>query len=204
MPFSPARFALSPDDRADDRADDEPAVAAGPAHDAADPHDPTGLEVARSVARSLRPSTPGRRTAGGGDRASARRPSSPRLSGSRPDARDPALIGDVLDGVIQRSGWAPDVAVRSMFARWSELVGAEVAQHCQPTGFDDGVLKVRADSTAWATQLRLLAASVVRRLNDELGDGSVNVIDVTGPDAPSWSKGRRSVRDGRGPRDTYG
>jgi predicted nucleic acid-binding Zn ribbon protein len=62
---------------------------------------------------------------------------------------------------------------------------------------------VRADSTAWATQLTLLAGSLVRRLNDELGDETVRVIDVQGPRGPSWRKGRLRVK-GRGPRDTYG
>jgi predicted nucleic acid-binding Zn ribbon protein len=45
---------------------------------------------------------------------------------------------------------------------------------------------------------------VVRRLNEELGHGTVTVIDVQGPHLPTWKKGPRSVRDGRGPRDTYG
>ena len=62
----------------------------------------------------------------------------------------------------------------------------------------------RTDSTAWATQLTLLAPTVVRRLNEELGDGTVTLIEVTGPHLPTWSKGRRRTRDSRGPRDTYG
>jgi predicted nucleic acid-binding Zn ribbon protein len=49
-----------------------------------------------------------------------------------------------------------------------------------------------------------LAASIVRRLNEELGHGTVLTIDVVGPHLPSWKKGRYGVRDGRGPRDTYG
>src|SRR5690242_11296633 len=60
------------------------------------------------------------------------------------------------------------------------------------------------DSTAWATQLSLLAPALVRRLNEELGDGTVTLIDVLGPHVPSWAKGRRRTRDSRGPRDTYG
>jgi predicted nucleic acid-binding Zn ribbon protein len=63
---------------------------------------------------------------------------------------------------------------------------------------------VRTDSTAWATQMRWLAATVLRRLNEELGDGTVTLIDVKGPTGPTWKSGPRSVRDGRGPRDTYG
>ena len=79
-----------------------------------------------------------------------------------------------------------------------------MAQHCKPESFADGKLVVRTDSTAWATQMRLLAPTVLRRLNEELGDGTVTMIDVLGPTGPTWKRGRRSMRDGRGPRDTYG
>ena len=68
----------------------------------------------------------------------------------------------------------------------------------------DGKLVVRTDSTAWATQLRLLVPTVLRRLNEDLGEGTVTVLEVLGPHGPSWKKGRLSSRDGRGPRDTYG
>ncbi|UMG94181.1 DciA family protein [Nocardioides sp. TF02-7] len=91
-----------------------------------------------------------------------------------------------------------------MFARWAEVVGPEIGAHSTPETLVDGTLVVRTDSTAWATQLKLLAAGVVKRLNAELGDGTVTVVEVLGPHAPSWKHGRRGLRDGRGPRDTYG
>jgi predicted nucleic acid-binding Zn ribbon protein len=106
--------------------------------------------------------------------------------------------------LINEQGWSTDVRVHGVFSRWEHLVGADVAQHCHPEAFADGKLVVRTDSTAWATQVRLLAPTVVRRLNQELGDGTVTLIDVKGPAGPTWRRGRRSVRDGRGPRDTYG
>ena len=40
---------------------------------------------------------------------------------------------------------------------------------------------MQADSTAWATQLRLLAAQLVHRLNAELGAGTVLRVKVRGP-----------------------
>ena len=66
-------------------------------------------------------------------------------------------------------------------------------------------MSIRADSTAWAKELKLLAPRVVHRLNERAGYmASVLRIEVRGPQAPSWKKGRRTVRDARGPRDTYG
>ena len=98
--------------------------------------------------------------------------------------------------------------MQGIFGRWAELVGEDVARHCRPESFaqgqEGGSLIVRTDSTAWATQMRLLSPTVVRRLNQELGHRTVAMIDVRGPQGPSWKKGQRSVRDGRGPRDTYG
>lgn len=165
-------------------------------------HQADGLDLARRIARA---------TAGaGGSPARRRKPrragdtSGNKGSGSHPDDRDPQTLDATLGRLVADHGWELDLRVHGVFGRWVEMVGAEVAGHCTPESFADGRLVVRTDSTAWATQLRLLAPSLVRRLNEELGHGTVIVIEVLGPHLPTWRKGPRSVRDGRGPRDTYG
>lgn len=163
-------------------------------------HDETGLDLARALAQGMR----GRPRTKATSKTPRRLRRETELSGAHPDARDPALVGREVEKLITQGGWETDLAVHGVFGRWESIVGPEVAAHCVPESFDEGRLKVRTDSTAWATQLRLLAPNVIARMNDELGDGTVTFIDVLGPDGPSWSKGRRSVRDGRGPRDTYG
>jgi len=124
-------------------------------------------------------------------------------SGSAPDARDPMLLGEQLDRLMSDRGWQVDVAVGSVIGRWPQIVGPEIADHVQPVSFESGVLTLRAESTAWATQMRLLTSMLLGRLEREVGAGTVTEIAVTGPSAPSWSKGRRRAL-GRGPRDTYG
>lgn len=165
-----------------------------------DDHDETGLELAKSVARSLA----GIRRAP--KRALRRKPTNPTFSGAHPDDRDPQTLDATVGRLIAEQGWATDVRVHGVFSRWDVIVGKEVGQHCKPESFSeaDGKLVVRTDSTAWATNLRMLAPTVVRRLNEELGDDTVRLVDVLGPTGPTWKKGLRSVRDGRGPRDTYG
>ena len=132
-----------------------------------------------------------------------RRPSDPARP-SAADDRDPQLLDNTLARLVADHGWALDLKVRGVFARWPELVGAEIASHTTPETFSDGRLVVRTDSTAWATQLTLLAPQLVARLNEDLGPGTVTLIEVLGPHLPTWRKGPRSTRDGRGPRDTYG
>ena len=126
------------------------------------------------------------------------------LSGSARDGRDPALLGDQLDRLLVDRGWKVDVAVGSVMGRWPEIVGADIAAHVEPVSFADGVLTVRADSTAWATQIRLLSSSLLARVEEEIGAGAVTELRVVGPSAPSWNRGTRRSPDSRGPRDTYG
>ncbi len=127
----------------------------------------------------------------------------PTLSGSGRDGRDPALLGDQLDRLLSERGWQVDVAAGSVMGRWPQIVGADVAAHVLPVSFEAGVLTLRADSTAWATQLRLLASMLLARIDEEVGAGTVSELKVNGPSAPSWSRGLRRAQ-GPGPRDTYG
>jgi predicted nucleic acid-binding Zn ribbon protein len=118
-------------------------------------------------------------------------------------------IGELLGQWIGDSGADVDVALARVMACWDEVVGAEVAAHCNPRALDDGVLHIVAESTAWATQLRLLAPALTARVRAELLAHSqtaaelLREVRITGPVGPSWKKGRLSVQ-GRGPRDTYG
>jgi predicted nucleic acid-binding Zn ribbon protein len=161
-------------------------------------HDPTGLELAQTVARSLGAQARRRR------RAKRPRPVAPQVSGARADDRDPKPLSDAVERLVESKGWTTEINVHTLLARWGLLVGAANAAHSSPEGYADTVLTVRADSTAWATQLRYMAPQLVAMLNEQLGDGTITRIKVLGPDAPSWKRGPRSVRDGRGPRDTYG
>ena len=162
-----------------------------------EPHDPTGLGLAQSTARSVGAQSKRRRR-------SPRLATEPQSSGARPDGRDPKLLSDAVHNLVQNKGWATEISVHTLLAQWGLLVGSTNAAHSRPEAYADSVLTIRTDSTAWATQLKLLTPTIVKRLNVELGDGIVTVIDIQGPHLPNWKKGPRSVRDGRGPRDTYG
>lgn len=117
--------------------------------------------------------------------------------------RDPLMVGEAVRDFLVANGLDQRQQVARVLEGWAGLVGEDVAAHVVVEGFDEGNLLLRADSTAWANQMRLLRATLERRLTDELGEGAVATITVLGPDAPSWRFGSRRV-PGRGPRDTYG
>ncbi|WP_022872693.1 DUF721 domain-containing protein [Nesterenkonia alba] len=133
-------------------------------------------------------------------RSTAREAKAPRQPG---DLRDPKPLGGLVKGLIRSRGWSAPVAVGSVITRWDQLVGPSIAEHCTPESFADGVVVVICDSTAWATNLKLMKPQLMDVFERELGPGIVTDVEIRGPAAPSWKKGRYSVR-GRGPRDTYG
>jgi predicted nucleic acid-binding Zn ribbon protein len=131
--------------------------------------------------------------------ARRRRPS----RGGRGRREDPQPLAAAIDGLLADHGWRTAAAVGSVFGRWDQIVGPQLAAHTRPERFTDGEVLVTADSTAWATQLRYLASKLVRRLNEELGDGTVRRVIVRGPAQPR-QPGPLRVRGSRAPKGDYG
>lgn len=159
------------------------------------------LEEARGVARVQgkdvgrgRTSPAPRRNPGGGRR---------RWSGPGPDQRDPQPLGVATGDLARTRGWSGKVAEGSVFGRWRAVVGDQIADHANPKSLHEGVLTITAESTAWATQLRMVQAQLLAKIAAAVGDGVVTAVKIVGPVGPSWRKGPLSV-PGRGPRDTYG
>jgi predicted nucleic acid-binding Zn ribbon protein len=105
--------------------------------------------------------------------------------------------------VAEEHGWRDRLTSASVFVRWAELVGPDVAEHATPVSLRDGELTVAASSTAWATQLRTLQRQLLAKIAAGLGPDVVRKMKIQGPAAPSWRRGPRHA-PGRGPRDTYG
>jgi predicted nucleic acid-binding Zn ribbon protein len=136
----------------------------------------------------------------------------PIFSSARPDRRDPIEFGLAMQELVEGHGWSDDITVAGVTARWADIVGPDVAEHVSVEAFEivtapdaDSTARIvlRADSTAWATQMRLLLPALRQRLSEETGGRMPLEIRVLAPAAPSWRHGSRHV-SGRGPRDTYG
>ncbi len=125
-------------------------------------------------------------------------------SGPHTDERDPQPMREVLARLLDEQGWQRPVTEARIFADWAALVGVDVAARCTPVSLVGGELRICAESTAWATQLRLLAATLLARLVAELGPDVVTRLSISGPAGPNWRHGPWIVRGARGPRDTYG
>jgi predicted nucleic acid-binding Zn ribbon protein len=136
-------------------------------------------------------------------RARRRTPVEQPWSGAKPDGRDPAPLGDALAELVHDRDWTTTLVAAGLLPRWEQIVGEDIAAHCRPERLHDGELTCVAESTAWATQLRLMSTQLLTRIAADVGPDVVRRLRVRGPTAPDWRHGPLRVT-GRGPRDTYG
>lgn len=160
----------------------------------------TGPDLARAALSRARAAAKAKGLSPGAPR---RRRDGPARSGSGPDGRDPVVFGAMIRRLVAERGWEETTTAAGVLANWELLVGPEIADHCRPQSLTEGELVLVAESSAWATQLRLLTRTLIKRLAEQVGDAVVTSIVVRGPAQADWRKGPRRVQ-GRGPRDTYG
>jgi predicted nucleic acid-binding Zn ribbon protein len=91
---------------------------------------------------------------------------------------DPARLRDLLAPFGQRLGMRDPAETGRVWARWSEIVGPAIAEHCVPSSLRDGILRLRADSPAWATEVGYLAEEIRSRVNQTTGAELVSEVRV--------------------------
>ncbi|MEW1828594.1 DciA family protein [Streptomyces sp. NPDC088196] len=165
--------------------------------------EPSGVDLARVALRAAKEQARAR-----GDAAQQKKQArrGGLRSGARADGRDPMALGAAINRLLTERGWETPAAVGGVMGRWPQIVGEDLANHCVPEKYDEDerVLIVRCDSTAWATNLRLLAPQLVARLNEDLGHGTVRFLKVNGPSGPPRRYGPLRAPGSTGPGDTYG
>ena len=117
--------------------------------------------------------------------------------------RDPHGLGDVLGNLTSELGWSENLAKSDLLVSWPDIVGPDIAARTTPAGIYENTLTVLCESTAWATQLRLMSSEVLTKIVQAHPNAGVTSVRFQGPNAPSWKRGPKSI-PGRGPRDTYG
>ena len=104
---------------------------------------------------------------------------------------------------IKKRDWSENMAYGWVMGNWETLVGEKIAQHTTVRMIKDSEVHIECDTTAWATQMKYMQATVLRAITEKVGPDVVTRLHIYGPKAPSWRKGPLHVK-GRGPRDTYG
>lgn len=110
---------------------------------------------------------------------------------------DPAPLGSLLSGAAGRFGLDDAGAVGTVWRKWLDLVGPDVAAHCEPTSLRSGLLRIRADSPVWAHEVGYLAEEIKGRVNGLLGRDAVTEVRIwSGPSNTRERPGRAQPRAG--------
>jgi predicted nucleic acid-binding Zn ribbon protein len=117
--------------------------------------------------------------------------------------RDYSSLSSVVMKISNNETWKSHLTVADIAQNWAKYVGSSIAEHTQVAEFDNGVLVLRADSTAWSTQLQYLLPSLKKKIQAQLGNFALRDVVIKGPNSYSFKRGMYSV-PGRGARDTWG
>jgi len=85
-------------------------------------------------------------------------------------------IGDMLTPFLERLGLSrPDTAAR-LSGDWQQLAGEPWATRARPAGLRNGQLLVEVADAATVSVLRYRTGELLKRLDDALGEGTVEVV----------------------------
>ncbi|MDA8047949.1 MAG: DUF721 domain-containing protein [Actinomycetota bacterium] len=117
-------------------------------------------------------------------------------SGPSRGEQDPRKVSELLDRTTRRLGGPSSSTTSTVFARWEQIVGPDIAGHARPVSVHRGVLVLAVDHPAWATQLRYMTADLLSRIAAatqaaEVTDIQLRVVGHPVPETP-FRKGRRA------------
>ncbi len=89
----------------------------------------------------------------------------------------PTRLGDVVPDVLDQSGLAERLEQAAVIVHWTAIVGREIAKVTEPISIDrKGVLTVAVTSSAWMTELSMMAPELLRVINEKAGSRKVERI----------------------------
>lgn len=83
---------------------------------------------------------------------------------------------DVLDALVTSKRFRGRNGGLLLPHRWRHCVGELIAQHARPLRLTKGVLTLAVESTAWMNELQYHVPEIIRRVNEELGDGKIQDV----------------------------
>lgn len=91
-----------------------------------------------------------------------------------------ALAG-VLDRLLARLGLDEALHGWEAVEEWPRVVGPQIANRTRALGFQDGVLRVAVEGSAWMHELGYLRRDIIQRLNQALGADRVRDVKFVIP-----------------------
>lgn len=92
--------------------------------------------------------------------------------------RGPQRLGRALDRLLGTLRAPSTDVLDTVFRRWPEIVGEDVAGHVRPVAIDGATLTLEADDPTWASEVRWLGNEVVARVAEVAGSNRISRVEV--------------------------
>lgn len=113
--------------------------------------------------------------------------------------RRPALVGSVVESLLERIGIRDHVDRASTAARWDDVVGSHIARVTRAKGCRGGTLFVEVAGAAWMTELTMMRRTLLERLNEDRERGRIErIVFVQSDDGTTVTPRRERKPSGRG------
>jgi predicted nucleic acid-binding Zn ribbon protein len=108
--------------------------------------------------------------------------------------KQPARVGDLLGGFLERQGVKEQVERVAVLEEWAERVGPRIAAVTRARSVAEGTLFVEVKSSAWLMELNMMKGRILERLNEGRSDATIEkLVLVLSQDGPQdGTTGRRS------------
>ncbi|MFD4171653.1 DciA family protein [Streptomyces albidoflavus] len=161
---------------------------------------PTGVDLARVALNAARAAAQRQ----GAETTVQRRPRRSTIIHTR-TGREPLGLGAAIERMLAERGYTAPAAGGTLCDQWPDIaatIAPTLARHTTATSFDadSGRLDLRATSTAYATQARLMATPLTNAANHHLGRPLVKTIRVLNPNARSIDPTQVEARPAPAPR----
>ena len=104
-------------------------------------------------------------------------------------------IGRILADVIKSLGLAKKLNEQRAVVDWPEIVGRRIAEHSRATRVDGRRLFVEVDSSVWAQELTLMKRTILREINDRVGNGTIENVHFVIGGASRYGASRAGCRE---------
>jgi len=81
-----------------------------------------------------------------------------------------------LERALRQRGIESELKGWDAVREWPRVVGPAIASHSRAVRFQQGVLEVEVEGSAWMHELSLLKPQLIRKMNRELGDAAVREL----------------------------
>lgn len=96
------------------------------------------------------------------------------------ESTKPVTAADVLQRVFEnsKSPLADGFQRYKLEGKWASIVGATIAKHSRPIGYDRGRLVIEASNSVWLNEIRFLLEEIKIKVNAHIGHDWVDFIQL--------------------------